>query len=51
MLEAELLLEQKKLICLLVTFGKLFDTSDFAIKGLQRFTLCVSDGIDLIQIL
>ena len=53
-LEAQSLLQQiqtKKFIFLLVTFGKLFETSNFATKGLQSSTLSVSECIDLIEIL
>lgn len=51
-LEAQSLLQQmqtKKFIFLLVTFGKLFETSDFATKGLQSPALSVSGCIDLIE--
>ena len=44
-------IQTKKFIFLLATFGKLFDTSNFATKGLQSSTLCISDWIDLIEIL
>uniref|UniRef100_A0A8C9YWK2 TTF-type domain-containing protein n=1 Tax=Sander lucioperca TaxID=283035 RepID=A0A8C9YWK2_SANLU len=50
--EAQSLLQQiqtKKLLFLLVTFGKLFQTSDFATRGLQSPTLSVSECIDLIE--
>uniref|UniRef100_A0A667Y2X2 TTF-type domain-containing protein n=1 Tax=Myripristis murdjan TaxID=586833 RepID=A0A667Y2X2_9TELE len=50
--EAQSLLQQiqtKKFIFLLVTFGKLFHTSDFATRGLQSPTLSVADCIDLIE--
>lgn len=50
--EAESLLQQiqtKKFLFLLVTFGKLFESSDFATKGLQSGSLTVTDCIDLIQ--
>jgi hypothetical protein len=53
-LEADALLQQiqnKKCLFLLVTFSKLFDTSDFATKGLQSSTLSVTDCIGLIEIL
>lgn len=50
--EAQSLLLQiqtKKFVFLLVTFGKLFQTSDFATRGLQSPTLCVTECIDLIE--
>ena len=50
--EADSLLQQiqtKKFIFLLVAFGKLFDTSDFATKGLQDPKSCVSECIALIE--
>lgn len=50
--EAEALLLQiqtKKIIFLLVTFGKLFDISDYATKRSQSPSLCVSDCISLIE--
>lgn len=53
-IEAEQLLQQmqtKKFIFMLVTFCKLFENSDFATKGLQSSTLCVTDCISLIETL
>lgn len=53
-LEADALLQQiqnNTFLFLLVTFSKLFDTSDFATKGLQSSTLSVTDCIGLIEIL
>uniref|UniRef100_A0A8C1TUJ4 HAT C-terminal dimerisation domain-containing protein n=1 Tax=Cyprinus carpio TaxID=7962 RepID=A0A8C1TUJ4_CYPCA len=50
--EAQSLLQQiqtKKFLFLLVTFGKLFQTSDFATQGLQSPTLSVPECIDLIE--
>ena len=50
--EADSLLQQiqtKKFIFLLVAFGKLFDTSDFATKGLQDPKSCVSECVALIE--
>ena len=45
-LEADALVQQiqnNTFLFLLVTFSKLFDTSDFATKGLQSSTLSVTD--------
>lgn len=53
-LEADAILQQiqnKTFLFLLVTLSKLFDTSDFAKKGLQSSTLSVMDCIGLIEIL
>lgn len=51
-LEAESLLQQmqtKKFQFLLVTFGNIFEMSDFATKGLQSPALSVTDCIHLIE--
>lgn len=51
-LEADSLLQQmqtKKFLFLLVTFGKLFEMSDFATKGLQSPAVSVTDCIHLIE--
>ncbi len=50
--EADSLLHQvqtKKFLFLLVTFGKLFETTEFATRGLQSSTLSVTDTISLIE--
>ncbi|XP_034033315.1 zinc finger MYM-type protein 1-like [Thalassophryne amazonica] len=50
--DAQSLLQQiqtKKFLFLLVTFGKLFETSSFATQGLQSPTLSVTGCIDLIE--
>lgn len=50
--EADSLLQQlqmKKILFLLVTFKKLFETSDYATKGLQFATISLTDCIDLIE--
>lgn len=50
-IDAEQLIQTKKLMFLLVTFCKLFENSDFAMKGLQSSTLCVTEYISLIETL
>lgn len=53
-IEADQLLQQvqtKKFVFMLLTFCKLFENSDFATKGLQSSTLCVTDCISLIETL
>ena len=53
-IEAEQLLLQvqtKKFVFMLLVFCKLFDNSDFATKGLQSSSLCVTDCIYLIEML
>lgn len=53
-MDAEQLLQQmqtKKIVFMHVTFCKLFENSDFATKGLQSSTLCVTDCISLIETL
>ncbi len=50
--EADYLLHQvqtKKFLFLLVTFGKIFETTEFATRGLQSSTLSVTDTISLIE--
>ncbi len=50
--EADSLLHQvqtKKFLFLLVTFGKIFETTEFATRGLQSSTLSVTDTISLIE--
>lgn len=43
--------QTKKFVFMLLTFCKLFENSDFATKGLQSSTLCVTDCISLIETL
>nr|XP_033815478.1 zinc finger MYM-type protein 1-like [Geotrypetes seraphini] len=53
-LDAQFLLfqiETKKFLFLAVTFGKLFELSDFATKGLQSTTKSIADCINLIECL
>ncbi len=50
--EADSLLHQvqtKKFLFLLVTFGKIFETTEFATRGLQSSTLSVTDTVSLIE--
>ncbi len=51
-LEADSLLHQvqtKKFLFLLVTFGMIFETTEFATRGWQSSTLSVTDTISLIE--